>query len=144
MTTTPAGWNAGSTSPPGCWKPRLLVLDEPTAGVDPQSRNAILTQVEALGGEGVGVLYTTHYMEEAERLCDQVGIIDQGRLIAEAPGAELVARVGERDRIKLAATGLGALAAAAARLEGSTRPAWSPAGSTWRSPGMLAHCCRGC
>ena len=60
-------------------RPRLLVLDEPTAGVDPQSRNAILTQVETLGGEGVAVLYTTHYMEEAERLCDRVGIIDQGR-----------------------------------------------------------------
>ncbi|HEU4899870.1 MAG TPA: ABC transporter ATP-binding protein [Actinomycetota bacterium] len=100
-------------------RPRLLVLDEPTAGVDPQSRNAILTQVEALGGEGVGVLYTTHYMEEAERLCDRVGIIDQGRLIAEGTRRELVARVGERDRIELAATGdLGALAAAAARLEG--------------------------
>jgi ABC-2 type transport system ATP-binding protein len=100
-------------------RPRLLVLDEPTAGVDPQSRNAILTQVEALGGEGVGVLYTTHYMEEAERLCDRVGIIDQGRLIAEGTRRELVARVGERDRIELAATGdLAALAAAAARLEG--------------------------
>ena len=100
-------------------RPRLLVLDEPTAGVDPPSRNAILTQVEALGGEGVGVLYTTHYMEEAERLCDRVGIIDQGRLIAEGTRRDLVARVGERDRIELAATGdLAALAAAAARLDG--------------------------
>jgi energy-coupling factor transporter ATP-binding protein EcfA2 len=69
-------------------RPRLLVLDEPTAGVDPQSRNAILGNVEALGGEGVAVLYTTHYMEEAERLCDRVGIVDQGRLVASdrAPG----------------------------------------------------------
>ena len=100
-------------------RPRLLVLDEPTAGVDPQSRNAILGNVEALGGEGVAVLYTTHYMEEAERLCDRVGIIDQGRLIAEGTRRELVARVGERDRVELSATGdLAALAAAAARLDG--------------------------
>ena len=100
-------------------RPRLLVLDEPTAGVDPQSRNAILTQVEALGGEGAAVLYTTHYMEEAERLCDRVGIIDQGRLVAEGTRRELVARVGERDRIELTAGGdLAGLAAAAARLEG--------------------------
>jgi ABC-2 type transport system ATP-binding protein len=97
-------------------RPRLLVLDEPTVGVDPQSRNAILENVEALGGEGVAVLYTTHYMEEAERLCDRVGIIDQGRLIAEGTRRELVATVGERDRIELAASGdLAGLAAAARR-----------------------------
>ncbi|MFL6221186.1 MAG: ATP-binding cassette domain-containing protein [Actinomycetes bacterium] len=100
-------------------RPRLLVLDEPTAGVDPQSRNAILSNVEALGGQGIGVLYTTHYMEEAERLCDRVGIIDQGRLIAEGTRRELVARVGERGRIELTATGdLAGLAAAAARVDG--------------------------
>ena len=100
-------------------RPRLLVLDEPTVGVDPQSRNAILANVEALGGEGIAVLYTTHYMEEAERLCDRVGIIDQGRLIAEGTRRELVARVGERDRIELSASGdLARLAAAAAALEG--------------------------
>jgi ABC-2 type transport system ATP-binding protein len=100
-------------------RPKLLVLDEPTVGVDPQSRNAILENIEALGGEGVAVLYTTHYMEEAERLCDRVGIIDQGRLIAEGPRRELVARIGERDRIELAATGdLGRLTEVAARLEG--------------------------
>jgi len=86
-------------------RPRLLVLDEPTVGVDPQSRNAILENVEALRGEGVAVLYTTHYMEEAERLCDRVGIIDQGRLIAEGTRRELVAQVGKRDRIELAASG---------------------------------------
>ncbi|HEY6706231.1 MAG TPA: DUF4162 domain-containing protein [Actinomycetota bacterium] len=65
------------------------------------------------------MLYTTHYMEEAERLCDRVGIIDQGRLIAEGTRRELVARVGERDRIELTATGdMAGLAAAAARVEG--------------------------
>jgi ABC-2 type transport system ATP-binding protein len=100
-------------------RPRLLVLDEPTVGVDPQSRNAILENVEALRGEGTAVLYTTHYMEEAERLCDRVGIIEQGRLIAEGTRRELVARVGERDRIELAASGdLARLAEAAARLDG--------------------------
>jgi ABC-2 type transport system ATP-binding protein len=86
-------------------RPRLLVLDEPTAGVDPQSRNAILENVERLAGTGIGVLYTTHYMEEAERLCDRVGIIDLGRLRAEGTRRELVSLVGERDRISLSMDG---------------------------------------
>jgi ABC-2 type transport system ATP-binding protein len=86
-------------------KPTLLVLDEPTVGVDPQSRNAILESVEQLSTEGMSVLYTTHYMEEAERVCDRVGIIDEGKLVAEGTRRELVALVGERDRIHLTATG---------------------------------------
>jgi ABC-2 type transport system ATP-binding protein len=86
-------------------RPRLLILDEPTVGVDPQSRNAILQSIEALSAEGMAVLYTTHYMEEAERLCDRIGVIDLGRLIAEGTPRELTALVGERDRIRLAATG---------------------------------------
>ena len=85
--------------------PLLLVLDEPTVGVDPQSRHAILERVQAFGREGMAVLYTTHYMEEAERVCDRVGIIDHGRLVAEGTRRELVARLGERDRIELGATG---------------------------------------
>ncbi|HDH02962.1 MAG TPA: ABC transporter ATP-binding protein, partial [Actinobacteria bacterium] len=64
-------------------QPRLLILDEPTVGVDPQSRNAILESVEALSSDGIAVLYTTHYMEEAERLATRVGIIDQGEIKAE-------------------------------------------------------------
>ena len=84
-------------------RPSLLVLDEPTVGVDPQSRNAILASVEALGEAGMAILYTTHYMEEAERLCDRVGIIDEGRLRAEGTRRELVSLVGERDRISLTA-----------------------------------------
>jgi ABC-2 type transport system ATP-binding protein len=100
-------------------RPKLLVLDEPTVGVDPQSRIAILENVEALRGEGAAVLYTTHYMEEAERLCDRVGIIDQGRLIAEGTRRELVAQVGERDRIELTAAGdLVGLAAGGKRVLG--------------------------
>jgi len=86
-------------------KPRLLVLDEPTVGVDPQSRNAILSSVETLSGEGMAVLYTTHYMEEAERLCDRVGIIDEGEVKAEGTRRELVAILGERDRVSLDASG---------------------------------------
>lgn len=95
-------------------RPKLLILDEPTVGVDPQSRNAILESVESLSGEGISVLYTTHYMEEAERLCDRVGIIDQGKLIAEGTRRELVSMVGERDRVSLSAAG--ELAAAAQAL----------------------------
>jgi ABC-2 type transport system ATP-binding protein len=98
-------------------RPRLLVLDEPTVGVDPQSRNAILESVEGLSGAGMAVLYTTHYMEEAERLCDRIGIIDHGKLIAEGTRAELVSMVGEGDQVRLSATGdlAGAAADLAAR-----------------------------
>ncbi|HSC91441.1 MAG TPA: ABC transporter ATP-binding protein [Gaiellaceae bacterium] len=96
-------------------RPRLLVLDEPTVGVDPQSRNAILESVEELGREGMAVLYTTHYMEEAERLCDRVGIIDLGRIRAEGTRRELVELVGGRDTVRLGGTGDLAAAAAAAR-----------------------------
>ncbi|MEY2477084.1 MAG: linearmycin/streptolysin transport system ATP-binding protein [Actinomycetota bacterium] len=85
--------------------PKLLVLDEPTVGVDPQSRNSLLETVAALAREGRAVLYTTHYMEEAERLCDRVGIIDAGRLVAEGTRRELVGQVGELDRLQISATG---------------------------------------
>jgi ABC-2 type transport system ATP-binding protein len=88
--------------------PKLLILDEPTVGVDPQSRNAILESVERLSVEGLAVLYTTHYMEEAERLCDRVGIIDEGEIKAEGTRRELVHRVGERDRIHIQVAGSGA------------------------------------
>ncbi len=86
-------------------EPKLLVLDEPTVGVDPQSRNAILEVVEELGTEGMAVLYTTHYMGEAERLCDRVGIIDEGRIVAEGTRRELVQQVGELDRLRISASG---------------------------------------
>ncbi|MGD9692161.1 MAG: ABC transporter ATP-binding protein [Phycisphaerales bacterium] len=74
--------------------PRLVLLDEPTAGVDPQSRNAIFESIERVKEEGVSVVYTTHYMEEAQRLCDRVGVIDQGRLLALGTVDELIARHG--------------------------------------------------
>jgi ABC-2 type transport system ATP-binding protein len=100
-------------------RPQLLVLDEPTVGVDPQSRHAILESVDAFGAAGMAVLYTTHYMEEAERLCDRIGIVDQGRLVAEGTRRELVAGLEQHDRIELAAVGdLPAFAAAAGLLDG--------------------------
>ena len=95
-------------------EPTLLILDEPTVGVDPQSRNAILESVEQLSRGGMAVLYTTHYMEEAERLCDRVGIIDHGVIEAEGSRRELVQLVGQHDRITITAGG--DLDAAAARL----------------------------
>ncbi len=95
-------------------EPSLLVLDEPTVGVDPQSRDSILASVEQLGATGIGVLYTTHYMEEAERLCDRVGIVDSGKMVAEGTRRELVALVGEQDHVRLGLEG--GQAAAADRL----------------------------
>jgi ABC-2 type transport system ATP-binding protein len=95
--------------------PKLLVLDEPTVGVDPQSRNAILDSVEALASEGLAVLYTTHYMEEAERLCDRVGILDEGNLKAEGTRRGLISLVGEHDRLRIDAHGDLAVAARAAK-----------------------------
>ena len=69
-------------------KPQILFLDEPTVGVDPQSRNAIFESVEALNRAGMSVIYTTHYMEEAQRLCHRVAIVDEGRIVAQdSPGA---------------------------------------------------------
>jgi ABC-2 type transport system ATP-binding protein len=75
-------------------RPRLLFLDEPTVGIDPQSRRAILDAVKDLNRHGVTVLYTTHYMEEAEELSDRVGIMDHGRLIALGTQEELTRLVG--------------------------------------------------
>jgi ABC-2 type transport system ATP-binding protein len=74
-------------------------------GVDPQSRNAILQSVDDLGREGLAVLYTTHYMEEAERLCDRVGIIDEGRLVAEGTRRELLGVLGDTGRVRLEGVG---------------------------------------
>lgn len=105
-------------------KPRLLILDEPTVGVDPQSRRAILESVESLASAGMAVLYTTHYMEEAQGLCNRVGIIDQGRLQAEGTTRELVALVGEQDRVHVDATGdLQAATRACAAIPGVQRAA---------------------
>ena len=82
-------------------KPKLLFMDEPTVGIDPQSRRAILDTVKDLNKQGMTVLYTTHYMEEAEELSDRVGIIDHGELIAIGTQKELTRRVGESETLVL-------------------------------------------
>lgn len=76
--------------------PDVLLLDEPTAGVDPQSRNNILDMVRLLAKQGKTVIYTTHYMEEAQRLCDRIGIIDHGKLLASGTVEELTRAHGGR------------------------------------------------
>ena len=82
-------------------RPRLLFMDEPTVGIDPQSRRAILDSVKDLNQRGMTVLYTTHYMEEAQELSDRVGIIDHGELIALGTQAQLTREVGENDTLVL-------------------------------------------
>lgn len=82
-------------------KPKLLFMDEPTVGIDPQSRRAILDTVKDLNKQGMTVLYTTHYMEEAEELSNRVGIIDHGELIAIGTQKELTKQVGETETLLL-------------------------------------------
>ena len=85
--------------------PELLLLDEPTVGVDPQSRNAIFESIETLRAEGRTIIYTTHYMEEAARLCDRVGVIDHGKLLAVDTVAALLATYGGAPTLVLARAG---------------------------------------
>lgn len=80
-------------------EPCVLFLDEPTVGVDPQSRGHLFEAVERLRGEGISILYTTHYMEEAERLCDRVGILDEGRILALDTVDRLIEAHGGLSRI---------------------------------------------
>jgi ABC-2 type transport system ATP-binding protein len=82
-------------------EPKVLLLDEPTVGVDPQSRVRLLDLVRQQAAAGACVLYTTHYMEEAEALCDRLAIMDHGRLIAQGTLTELRAIIGERDLLRL-------------------------------------------
>jgi ABC-2 type transport system ATP-binding protein len=77
-------------------EPRLILMDEPTVGVDPQSRHHIFDVIEGLRQRGATILYTTHYMEEAERLCDRIAIIDHGRVVACGTRKELTALIGEQ------------------------------------------------
>jgi ABC-2 type transport system ATP-binding protein len=85
-------------------RPRLLLCDEPTVGVDPQSRHAIFEYLERLNREGLTVVYSTHYMEEATRLCSRIGIIDHGRLHALGTLDELLARLPFEEEIRFPAT----------------------------------------
>lgn len=81
--------------------PDLLFLDEPTVGVDPQSRNHIFTTIEGLRDRGMTILYTTHYMEEADRLCRRIAIMDAGRVIALDTPRNLKARFGDPEKVTL-------------------------------------------
>jgi ABC-2 type transport system ATP-binding protein len=82
-------------------RPQVIIMDEPTVGIDPQSRRHILDGIITLNQAGVTVLYTTHYMEEAQELSDHIAIMDHGKLIAYGNHDELVQIVGEQDRIDL-------------------------------------------
>ncbi len=76
-------------------RPKLLLLDEPTVGIDPQARANLIEFIRQLVAEGMGLLYTTHYLEEAESICDRIGIIDHGRILAEGTLPELRRRLGD-------------------------------------------------
>ena len=82
-------------------KPAVIIMDESTVGIDPQSRRHILDNIKELNAQGMTVLYTTHYMEEAQELSDHIAIMDQGKVIACGTHSELVKMVGELDRINL-------------------------------------------
>jgi ABC-2 type transport system ATP-binding protein len=81
--------------------PRGVLLDEVTAGIDPQARASILKVVRGVADSGAAVIYTTHYLEEAERLCDRIAIVDHGRILAEGTLAELTAQLGEEEVVTL-------------------------------------------
>jgi ABC-2 type transport system ATP-binding protein len=83
-------------------RPPLLLCDEPTAGVDPQSRNAIFEFVQRLNADGMTIVYSTHYMEEATRLCSRIGIIDHGRLLALGTLDELLLQLPFAEQIRIA------------------------------------------
>ncbi len=83
--------------------PELLVLDEPTTGLDPQARHAVWERLRQLKRRGVTLLLTTHYMEEAEQLCDRVAVVDHGRIVAEGPPRELVERYVGREVVEVQA-----------------------------------------
>ena len=87
-------------------KPNVLFMDEPTVGIDPQSRNLIFEVVEKLHKEGMTIVYTTHYMEEAERLCDRIGIIDNGEIIAQGTLDELRTSDSMKESVVISFTNL--------------------------------------
>ena len=87
-------------------RPKILFMDEPTAGIDPQSRNLIFEVVEKLHKEGMTIVYTTHYMEEAERLCNRIGIIDNGEIIAHGTLDELRTSGSMKESVVISYTNL--------------------------------------
>lgn len=89
-------------------KPRLLIMDEPTVGIDPQSRNHILNTVKMLNKEAMTIIYTSHYMEEVEELCDRICVMDKGRLLAQGSKEQLIKLVNGREKIDVVFTDLDA------------------------------------
>ncbi len=81
--------------------PKLLFLDEPTVGIDPQSRNNIYETIEGLRDKGMTILYTTHYMEEADRLCDRIAIMDGGQIVAMDTPYQLKSQIGSPEQVTL-------------------------------------------
>ncbi len=81
--------------------PKILFMDEPTVGVDPQSRNRIFEIVETLNKQGMTIVYTTHYMEEVERLCNRIAIIDDGKIIAQGTKAALQKQSGVKEMVEI-------------------------------------------
>jgi ABC-2 type transport system ATP-binding protein len=121
--------------------PQLLILDEPTVGVDPQSRNAIFDTLERLKAEGRSLIYTSHYMEEVERLADHIVIIDHGKVLADESPAALYRRLPARAALRIELLD----AAGGVLLEGAASDAghsdWAVDGFdavTWRGLGLQA------
>jgi len=84
-------------------QPKLVIMDEPTVGIDPQSRNHILESVKKLAAQGTTVVYTTHYMEEVQAICDRIVIMDSGRVIAEGTMRDLIEKIQNEEKIRLTA-----------------------------------------
>jgi ABC-2 type transport system ATP-binding protein len=131
-------------------RPALLFMDEPTVGIDPHSRHHIYELIAELHREGMTILYTTHYMEEAERLCNRIGIVDRGRLIAEGSLAELRAQVRDRALIRVETRGLNEGASNQLKAHFGERIAFAEQGISLRPQSVhsdlteLVQCCAAC
>jgi len=101
-------------------EPAVLLLDEPTAGVDPQSRNHLIENILALKQQGLTILYTTHYMEEAEKLCDRIAIMDAGRVLADGTLGELLTRHGGQSVVEMELKSAPKVESLPGKLEGKT------------------------
>lgn len=82
-------------------EPKVVIMDEPTVGIDPQSRNYILKAIKELNKKGTTIIYTTHYMEEAEEICSNIGIIDNGKLIVQGNKEELKSLVSDKKNLRI-------------------------------------------